>query len=86
MKIEKRVELRGRVIYRATLDLGRGDNPAEFLLAFQRELAKRRSQVSILENELIEKWERLPGTGIIAAPRGETEPKSFSRGNPAAPP
>jgi hypothetical protein len=86
MKIEKRVELRGRVIYRATLDLGRGDNPAEFLLAFQRELAKRRSQVSILENELIEKWERLPATGIIAAPRGETEPKSFSGGNLAAPP
>jgi hypothetical protein len=86
MKIEKRLELRGKVIYRATLDLGRGDNPAEFLVEFQKEVAKRRSQVSILENELIEKWERVHGTGPIAVPRGETEPKSFSRGNVGAPP
>jgi hypothetical protein len=85
MKIEKRVELRGKVIYRATLDLGRGDNAAEFLVDFQKEVAKRRSQVSILENELIEKWERLPAA-TMPVPRGETEPKSVSRARFGAPP
>jgi hypothetical protein len=60
MRIEKRVELRGKVIYRATLDLGRGVSPKQFLAEFREELEKRRPKISILEEELVEKWEQVP--------------------------
>lgn len=74
MKVEKRIERNGKILFSANFDL-EGQQPIEeFLKTFRAEFAKKYPKISLAEAGYVEKWEWIGSAAFGRSPRMAADP------------
>jgi hypothetical protein len=76
VKIEKRIERNGKILFRAVFDLDGPWSVEAFLDAFRAEFAKKYPKISLAEPGYVERWERIGSarwTAFDRSPRNATD-------------